>query len=78
MISKTSDLYLHDYELKHEGQLTDVSWRQVKQERSVPHSTGGSFSFSAADHSSLMKQIDHHLVFCTHPNVTKCGKKSIG
>lgn len=57
-------IYLHDYELQHEVQLTDVSWRQVKQEGSVPHCTGASFGFSAADHNSIMMQVDHHLVFC--------------
>lgn len=59
------NLYLHDYELKHEWQLTDVSWRQVKQEGSVPHGAQSSFSLSAADQNSLVVQIDHHLVFCT-------------
>lgn len=65
-----SDLYLHDFELEHEGQLTDVSWRQVEQERGIPHSTGLALTFSAADHNSLVMQIDHHLVFCTQVN--KC------
>lgn len=63
IVSSQSKVYLHDYEFKHEGHLTDVSWRQVKQERSIPHGTGSSLSFSAADHSSFMMQINHHLVF---------------
>lgn len=63
-LSSYSNLYLHDYELEHEGQLSDVSWRQVKHKRSIPHSTRPSLSFSAADHNSLMMQVDHHLIFC--------------
>lgn len=51
------------YKFKHEGQLTDVSWRQVKQERSVPHSTGPCFSLSAAHQNSLVVQIDHLVVY---------------
>ena len=69
-------MYLHDNKLKQEGQLSDLSWRQVKQERRIPQSTGASFSFSAADHDSFIMQIDHHLVFCAHKDY-KCERKSI-
>lgn len=65
IVRSQSYSYLHDYELEHEGQLTDVSRRKVKQERSVPHSREASACFSAANHTSPMMQIDHHLIFCT-------------
>lgn len=66
IVSPKRNPYLYDYELEHEGEQTDVSWGKVKQEWSVPHSAGPSFSFSATDHNSLVMQIYQHLVICTH------------
>lgn len=53
--------YLYDHKFKHEVKFADVSWWEVKKERRIPRRTGGSFGFSAANHSSVMMQSDQYL-----------------
>lgn len=69
--------YLHDYKLEHEVQFTDVSWREVEQERRIPRRTGSSFGFSAANHSPFVMQSDQHLEFWRWTSFKMCDIKII-
>lgn len=73
----TAFLYLHNYKLQHEVQCADVSWREVEHERRIPQRTGGSFGFSAADHSPFMMQSHQHLEFWRWRILKRCESKGL-
>lgn len=57
---------LHDDELQHQWQLSDVTTGQVKQEWSVPDRVGttGPFGLLGTNYFPILAQIDYNIVVC--------------
>lgn len=72
------EFYLHDDELQHKGKLADVSWWQVKHDRSAQNGARPSPALSAANHHALVVQIHQQIVICRqehHTNRIKIHRK---
>lgn len=63
-------IYLHDDELQDQRQLSDVTRRQVKQERGVPDgvASAGAFCFLGADNFPFLAQVDDNVMVCERRN----------